>query len=303
MSEDLYLEQIQRELNVFGLNKTANEVPDGLFKEFANELMVIENTLSKWIAADGKAERFERTDVKEIKRYSGELFNKVKLDKLSKVILSGLFNAVVDIHEQPNGKSDNGNPHFQMIIHNNILLRYLPAIGFPYNNEAYSIKNRLNYWNKVLHNILLETTDLFTIYQGESLNKEYGYWLIKLTVAGEKRLSPFNPTLRFPLNNPMIVPPEPFVSATEGGYITDALKAINPLSRHHEHIPKLVLDAINKAQSTAFIINPIGIQSMEKLVASRRHKIQELKQDAKQLKAELVELFKEKSKHEHNESI
>lgn len=304
MNEELRMEQIQRELNIFGLNKSAKDIPDALFVEFKPELDKIEAVLSKWIAKDGKAEHLGRQDPKLNKQYSGELFDKIKLDKLSKVILSGLFNAVIDIHEQPNGKSDNGNPHFQMIIHNNMLMRYLPILGFQYKSDVYPLKNRLTFWTKIIHNILLETESTFCLYKGEDkAKKDSGYWLIKLTDSADTRLKPFNPTLRFPLNNPMLVQPDPYTSPTTGGYLTNEMQSVAPLSRHHEHIPQPVLDAVNRAQAVAFTVNIRGIESMEKLITSRKHKLKELKAKSKVIKGNLATLFEEKAKYEHSEAI
>jgi hypothetical protein len=286
---DAQLDQIQLELNALGLRKANNDVEDKFFVEFDKELKTIENVLSKWISKDN-AERLQRQDPKEIKAYSKELADKAPLEQLASTIFIGIVKVIDAIHDQPNGKSENGNPHFQMLIKQVILERTLPIYGFEYENNDYPIKRRLTFWNKVVHNILLETANCFEIYKGKSTAKNTGYWLIRYTEAMEKRVKPFKVNVKFSINKPMIVPPLDWINAKEGGYYTTEMQRKAPLSRHHDVIPQSVLDAVNKIQAVPFTISPEGLEILNTLSKVKRAQIKELKQQIKAIKAQLLEV-------------
>jgi hypothetical protein len=287
---DAQLDQIQMELNALGINDSNKSLTDSFFVEFDSEIKTIETVLSKWISTD-KAERLARKDFKETKAYSKELAENIDLNKLSRVILIGLMDVINTIHDQPNGKSDNGNPHFQMLIDKVLLQRSLPMFGFEYKSDKYAIKMRLGFWNRVIHNILLETTHCFEVYKGKALSaKDSGYWLIKYTEKMELRVKPFNVSVKFSIHRPMVVPPIDWTSVKEGGYYTTEMQRKSPLSRHHDVIPQTVLDAVNKIQAVPFTISPEGIQILNTLSKVKRAQIKELKQQIKAIKAQLLEV-------------
>jgi hypothetical protein len=287
---DAQLDQIQMELNALGLRKANSDVEDKFFVEFDSELKTIENVLSKWISKD-TAERLQRQDPKEIKAYSKELADKVPLNDLASTIFIGIVKVINEIHDQPNGKSENGNPHFQLLIDRIILVSVLPIFGFEYDDNTYPIKRRLTFWNKVVHNILLETKQCFEIYKGKAINaKNSGHWLIRYTEAMEKRVKPFNVSVKFSIHRPMIVPPLNWTNAKEGGYYTTEMQRKSPLSRHHDVIPQSVLDAVNKIQAVPFTISPEGLEILNTLSKVKRAQIKELKQQIKAIKAQLLEV-------------
>jgi hypothetical protein len=291
---DAQLDQIQLELNAIGLSASNNN-DNFLYKEFNKELDIVTQVLGNWIAKDGKAIRLQRQDSKETKSYSNELAVKITdLDRLAKVIFSSIIKATNTIHDQPNGKSDNGNPHFQMIINRQILIITLPIFDVNYNNSDYPIKTRLTFWNKVLHNILLEIPHCFEIYKGKSTGpNDSGYWLIRNTKEMETRLDSSGANVKLVNYVPLIVPPLPWTNAKEGGYYTKELQRSAPLSRHHDVIPQPVLDAVNKIQAVPFIISKDGLKIAEKYIKEQSLILNKLKEQRKQIRKERVELLKE----------